>query len=64
MEILLLNLLKDYFTVGSILSLTIGGIIQLVHISPPFTLKDFTVVILTWPYVVGVLLTDYLNGEL
>ena len=64
METLLLNSLQDYLITGAVLSLSIGFIIQMVNTSPPFTFRDILAVTLTWPFVVGVLITDYFNGEL
>jgi hypothetical protein len=63
METLNLNLLEDYVFTGGVISLISGFIILTVNTSPPFTLKDIIAVTLAWPFVIGILVTDYINGE-
>lgn len=63
METLILNTLQGYLLVGGFLAIFSGLTIQTVNTSLSFTFKDILAVTLTWPFVIGVLVTDYLNGE-
>jgi hypothetical protein len=63
MENLILNIVQNYFIVGIVLAGVLDISIRSIQVSKPFNAKDIAVVALAWPFVIGSLATDYLNGE-
>jgi hypothetical protein len=63
MENLILETVKNYVIVGFVISIVGDFLIRTINVSPSFTIKDILAVTLAWPFVVGTLLSDYINGD-
>jgi len=58
---LFLNIVQNYLVVGLVTAALIDIVIRVVKVAQPSTLLEIVAVIIFWPYVVGRMLTEFLN---
>ena len=63
MNDIILHVIESYFIVGVLLSLLITILINTSRISEPFTIYDSIAFVIAWPFVIGKLISDYINSD-
>jgi hypothetical protein len=63
MENLILNIVQNYFTVGVVLGVIMDIAIRVIQASKPLTFLEIVCSIIFWPFVVGSLASNYINGN-
>jgi hypothetical protein len=60
---LILDIVQNYFIVGISIALITDLIIRLTNISEAFSLKQAIGFAIVWPFVVGTLIIECINGD-
>ena len=60
---LILNIATTYLITGAVITGLIDLGMRAINFSGTFTAKQGLSVIVTWPFFIGILISDYLNGN-
>jgi hypothetical protein len=60
---LVLSIIESYFGIGVLLSVLITILINTSKISEPFTIFDSLAFVIAWPFVIGKIISDYINSD-
>ncbi len=60
---LVLSIAESYFGIGVLLSVLITILINTSKLSEPFTIIDSLAFVIAWPFVIGKIISDYINSD-
>jgi len=60
---LILNIATSYLITGVVITAVLDLGMRAINFSGTFTAKQGLSVIVIWPFVIGILISDYLNGN-